>query len=130
MMSELGHIARDTRDLNQAKKIYNETIIGWQDLGHRPAIANQLECFAFIAITEEEPQRALKLLGAAEALREKIGSPMANYEVMEYDKEVAQLRAMLVETDFNKLWADGKSMTMEQAIQLALNNNNLITKGN
>ncbi|MCX6059410.1 MAG: hypothetical protein NTW69_14815 [Chloroflexi bacterium] len=120
MMSELGHIARDTRDLNQAKKIYNETIIGWQDLGHRPAIANQLECFAFIAITEEEPQRALKLLGAAEALREKIGSPMANYEVMAYDKEVAQLRAMLVETEFNKLWADGKSMTMERAIQLAL----------
>jgi tetratricopeptide (TPR) repeat protein len=120
MKSELGHIARHTGDLNQAKKIYNETIIGWQDLGHRPAIANQLECFAFIAITEEEPRRALKLLGAAEALREKISSPMANYEVMEYNKEVAQLRTMLVEEEFNALWAEGKSMTMEQAIQLAL----------
>jgi predicted ATPase/class 3 adenylate cyclase len=120
MTSELGHIARHTGDLNQAKKIYNETIIGWQDLGHRAAIANQLECFAFIAITEEEPQRALKLLGAAEALREKIGSPMANYEVMEYDKEVAQLRGMLNKAESNALWAEGKSMTMEQAIQLAL----------
>jgi len=124
MTSELGHLARHTGDLNQAMKIYSETIIGWQDLGHRAAIANQLECFAFIAITEEEPQRALKLLGAAEALREKIGSPMANYEVMEYDKEVAQLRAMLPEEGFNTPWAEGKSMTMEQAIQFALKRSN------
>jgi tetratricopeptide (TPR) repeat protein len=123
MTSELGHIARHTGDLNQAKKIYGETIIGWQDLGHRPAIAHQLECFAFVAIAEEEPQRAIKLLGAAEALREKIGSPMASYEVMEYHKEVAQLRTMLAEAEFNAFWAEGRAMTMEQAIQFALEQN-------
>jgi hypothetical protein len=34
---------------------------------------------------------------------------------------VAQLRATIVsEAEFNTLWAEGKSMTMEQAIQLAL----------
>jgi tetratricopeptide (TPR) repeat protein len=120
MTSELGHIARHTGDLDRAKKIYSETIMGWQDLGHRAAIANQLECFAFVAIAEGEPQRAIKLLGAAEALREKIGSPMASYEVMEYHKEVAQLRTMLAETDFNAFWAEGRAMTMEQAIQSAL----------
>jgi len=27
---------------------------------------------------------------------------------------------MLAEAEFNMLWAEGKSMTMEQAIQLAL----------
>jgi predicted ATPase/transcriptional regulator with XRE-family HTH domain len=122
--SELGHIARHTGDLDQAKKIYAETIKGWQDFGNRSAIANQLECFAFVAIAEEEPQRALKLLGAAEGLREKIGSPMASYEVMEYDKEVAQLRAMLNELEVNALWAEGRSMTMEQAIQIALKGSN------
>jgi hypothetical protein len=30
------------------------------------------------------------------------------------------LRAMLSESEFSALWAEGKSMTMEQAIQLAL----------
>jgi hypothetical protein len=34
---------------------------------------------------------------------------------------VAQLRAMLAEAEFNALWADGRAMTMEQAIELALN---------
>jgi hypothetical protein len=32
----------------------------------------------------------------------------------------AQLRTMLPEAEFNTLWAEGKSITMEQAIQLAL----------
>lgn len=36
----------------------------------------------------------------------------------------SQLRITIVpETEFNALWAEGKSITMEQAIQLALNNN-------
>ena len=33
---------------------------------------------------------------------------------------MSRLRAMLPDTEYNALWAEGKSMTMEQAIQLAL----------
>jgi predicted ATPase/class 3 adenylate cyclase len=120
MQSELGHIARLGGHFTQAREIYRHTLVRWQDLGHRSAIANQLECFAFIATAEEEPQRAAKLFGAAEALREKIGSPMAKYEEAEYDQSVARLRAMLPETEFNALWAEGRAMTMEQAIESAL----------
>jgi len=118
--SELGHIARQTGEIAHAKKIYQETIKGWQDLGNRAAIANQLECFAFIAMVEEEPQRTAKLLGAAEALREKISSPMTDFEQIEYNQSVAQLRNMLPEAEFNSLWAEGHALTMEQAIRLAL----------
>jgi predicted ATPase/class 3 adenylate cyclase len=120
MESELGHIARYTGKIEDARKIYMETVTGWKDYGNRPAVANQLECFAFIAITEEEPQRAAKLVGAAEALRDRVQSPMTDWEHVEYDQSVAQLRAMLPEAEFNALWAEGRALTMEQAIQLAL----------
>jgi tetratricopeptide (TPR) repeat protein len=118
--SELGHIARHTGDLQQARQIYSETIMGWKDLGNRGAIAHELECFAFIAITEEELQHALKLFGAAEALREKAQSPMTDFERVEYDQSVAQLRSILNEAEFSELWAEGRSMTMEQTIEFAL----------
>jgi len=59
-----GRDARHMGKIVEAKKIYNETLKGWQNLGNRAAIANQLEGFAFIALTEEEPQRAVKLFGA------------------------------------------------------------------
>jgi predicted ATPase/class 3 adenylate cyclase len=121
MRSEIGHIERLTGNLTQAKMIYMETIKGWQEIGNRSAIAHQLECFGFLAIHDEESQRAIKLFGAAEALRERTESPMADYEQADYDQSVAQLHATIVpETEFNALWAEGKSMTMEQAIQLAL----------
>ena len=122
MRSELGHVERQTGNLTQARLIYQETIKGWQELGNRSAVAHELECFGFIAIVEEEPQRAVKLFGAAEALRERIQSPMADYERVEHDPVIAQLRSMLVEAEFNALWVEGRAMTMEQAIEFALEN--------
>jgi tetratricopeptide (TPR) repeat protein len=120
LKSELGHIARTTGDYTQAKTIYRQTIMRFQNLGSRPAIANQLECFAFIAISEGEPQRAARLLGAAEALRERISSQMTDFERVEYDQSLARLNTLLHAEEFNALWAEGRSMTMEQSIALAL----------
>ena len=76
--------------------------------------------FRIYCLAEEEPQHAAKLFGAAEAIRERIDSPMTDHERVEYDRSVAQLRAMLAETEFNALWAEGHSMALDQAIQLAL----------
>ena len=107
-------------DLTLAKSIYQETLQGWQDFGNRAAIAHQLECFGFIAIADEEPQRAIKLFGGAEALREIIQSPMTDQERIEYEQAVSQLRPTLAGTEFDATWAEGRAMSMEQAIQLAL----------
>jgi hypothetical protein len=100
--------------------IYRQTLLVWQDLGSRAAVANQFECFAFIAVAEEEPQRAAKLFGAAEALREQAQARMTAQEQIEYDRSLAQLRPMLPEAEFNALWSEGRAMTMARAIQFAL----------
>ncbi len=120
MRSELGHIARQSGKLSEAKEIYTKTIQDWQDMGNRGAIANQLECFAFIAMDEEEPQRATKLLGAADALREKSQAPMTDFERQEYASSVLRVQSMLSEIEFKSFWAEGRAMTMEGAIRLAL----------
>jgi tetratricopeptide (TPR) repeat protein len=121
LTSELGHIARHTGDINQARQIYTKTLTNWQDLGNRAAIAHQLECFGFLALADEEPQHTIQLFGAAEALRERINSSMTDFEQAEYSQAITQLRSMFTETEFNVLWAEGRSMTLEQAIQFALN---------
>jgi predicted ATPase/class 3 adenylate cyclase len=120
LRSELGHIERRAGNLPQARLIYQETLQGWQELGNRSAIAHQLECFGFLAIANAENQRATNLFAAAETLREKIQSPMNDFERIEYEHSVAQLRETLAETEFNALWTQGRSLTMETAIDFAL----------
>ena len=118
--SELAHLERRQGHFAQAKPLYRETIQEWQKLGHRAAIAHQLESFAFIAKAQEETERAARLFGAAEILREQISIPMMPTEHLEYDREVNDLRANMDQAAFAKAWAEGRAMTMEQAIAVAL----------
>ena len=89
-------------------------------MGQRAAVAHQLECFAFIAGASRQNERSTKLFGAAEVLRELIGSPMTPLERREYDQAVSNLRARIDETALAKAWAEGRALTMEQAIEYAL----------
>ena len=118
--SELAHLKRRQGYFAEAKPLYQETLQRWQKLGHRAAIAHQLECFAFIAKAQEEVERAGHLFGAAEILRESINIPMTPAERLEYDREVHDLRANMDEVAFRKAWAEGRTLTMEQAIAVAL----------
>jgi len=118
--SEMAHMERLEGHHDKAEAMYRESIVEWKRLGHRAAVANQLECFAFIANAHEQAERAAKLFGAAEALRELINIHMTDMERVEYEREVNDLKANMDEKVFASLWAEGKSMTMEQAIALAL----------
>jgi len=118
--SDLAHILRREGNYIEAIPAYQETIKEWQRMGHRSAVAHQLECLAFIAKAMEQPDQAARLLGAAEALRQKIEIDMTPSEREEYEKEVADLKANMDGKEFASLWAEGRSLSMEQAIQFAL----------
>jgi tetratricopeptide (TPR) repeat protein len=120
VQSEMAHMERMEGQYEKAKTLYRETILVWKRLGHRAAVANQFECLAFIAKASEQPDRAATLLGAAEALREKINIQMTDMERVEYDREVADLKANMTENDFTAAWEKGRSMTMDEAVELAL----------
>lgn len=118
--SEMAHAAREMGNYDEALALYRETLPEWQQIGHRGAVAHQLECIAFIARAREQGERAVKLLGAAEALREASNSPRTPQEDITHRQEVAVLRAGMSAEIFASLWAEGRSMSMEQAIEFAL----------
>jgi hypothetical protein len=118
--SSIAHTWRAIGNFREAFAIYRHTILFWREIDHRGAVAHQLECFAYIAMANEQGERAVKLLSVAETLREFSDSPMTPTERAEYDRVVAELRAGMDEMDFVSLWAEGRSLTMEQAIEFAL----------
>jgi len=121
--SDLAHILRLEGNYSDAISSYHETIREWQRIGHRAAVAHQLECIAFISKALEQVEKALRLFGAAETLREKIEIDMTSQEREDYDKEVADIKVNMDEKEFVSLWAEGRSMTMDEAIELALEDN-------
>ena len=118
--SELAHALRRAGVWDEAEVEYCRTVSEWQRGGNRGAIANQLECFAFLALARGRDNRAARLLGAAEALREVANAPMTAFEREEYDAEVGRLRQELDEGALTSAWAVGQRMTADEAVELAL----------
>jgi hypothetical protein len=83
-------------------------------------VANQLECFAFIAVARGEGARAARLLGAAEAIREAAAAPMTAFEREEHDAAVGRSRAGLDASAFESTWTAGRLMSEDAAVAFAL----------
>lgn len=118
--SELAHTTRYSGDFQAARAAYQRTILLWLDFGARGAVANQLECLAFVARAEGQFARAARLFGAAQALRELIEQQMIAYELEEYDREVAALREQMPADALASAWREGRTMSMERAVTYAV----------
>ena len=118
--SEIGHLRRRKGDDAAAEAIYRRTIRAYEALGHRPAVANHLETFAFIAIHRAQFDRAATLMGAAEALREQIDVDMLPDERVVYDAEVGALHEAMKPDELTAAWRSGRTLDMETAVNLAL----------
>jgi hypothetical protein len=89
-------------------------------VGDKRRVAGPLEDLAKIACTQGKPERAARLFGAAEALREAIGNPLSVREREDHDRDVDAVREGLVQETFAAAWAEGRAMTLDQAIAYAL----------
>jgi hypothetical protein len=65
-------------------------------------------------------ERAARLSGAVEALCESIGSRLEQEDQTEHERTISAARSGLDEAIFNQLWREGLAMTLEQAVDYAL----------
>ncbi len=94
-----------------------------QKLGRKRGIVDCLVGLAGVAGCKGQPERAARLFGAAEALHQAFGTHIEHADRIEYDHNVAATRAQLDEATFTLAWAEGRAMTLEQAITAALGDN-------
>jgi len=70
--------------------------------------------------TRGQGERAARLFGAAQALREAMGASLSPSEHTDDERHTAATRAALGEEAFAAAWNEGRSLSLEQAIALAL----------
>lgn len=119
--SNLAHLARQIGRYSEALEYYRETILAFRDIGQTGAVAHQLECFGFIAHAQNDAEQAIQLFAAANGLRERSAIPMTPDEQLYFDGQVKSVREKVDPVQFGAIWSQGSSMTMDQAIELALN---------
>jgi non-specific serine/threonine protein kinase len=119
----LGLVARYRGDYKLAATLWRESLTLFWELRYKGGIVWCLEELAGAAGVQGQPERAARLFGAAEALRQVIGVPVWPSERADYDRSVAAVRAGLGEEAFAKAWEEGRKMKMEEAVEWALSTN-------
>jgi non-specific serine/threonine protein kinase len=81
--------------------------------------ARALETCGYLAMAQHAPESALRLVGAAMALRRSISAPLPEAERAGLDKRLVQWRVRVGTRKFENALAEGESMAPEDAIVLA-----------
>jgi hypothetical protein len=114
-------VACELGEFASARTLHEECLVIDRELGDKWGIAYSLEGLAAVAAALGSSLRAAHIWGAAEQLREEIGAPLPPNERPRYDRRVAVARAALRDdAAFERAWQEGRALTIEQGIALAL----------
>ena len=119
-LGTLGSVASARRDFPVARAFHQESLALHQKSGDRNGIAYALGAVAF-TLAFEAPRDAARLWGRAELVWEEMGAPMPPRLRQEHDDAIAAARATLGDDGvFEIVWREGRSMTLDQAVDFAL----------
>jgi non-specific serine/threonine protein kinase len=116
----LGHAAMLSGDLERAREHLVQALGLRRNLKSLSTVAFTVEKLGWLAALAGDARHAAHLLGAAAAMRARTGSEIYPYEVAGHDEAVRTARMALGNARFEAVYADGRSMAVERAVELAL----------
>ncbi len=119
-LGNLGLTALQQSDGDSAYVCLVECLTLCRSLEEKFVTPYALEGFAGLAKMRQQPERATQLYGAATALREALGAPLPARDGEEIARTLIELRQMLGEETFEQVYATGRSLTLQQAIEYAI----------
>ncbi|MFY9884704.1 MAG: tetratricopeptide repeat protein [Candidatus Cybelea sp.] len=118
-LGNLGAVAHKRGNDQLALERLREALELFESVPNKSALTKTLEDIAATIAALGDPLRAARLLGAADALRRTLRSPLFPSERADYEAEMAKVRAMLGDEIFDVQWRVGSSITLERALEEA-----------
>jgi predicted ATPase/class 3 adenylate cyclase/DNA-binding CsgD family transcriptional regulator len=106
-------------ELGGAERDAHDALSGAAEVEAYLLIPDTLECLATLAGEAGSHREAARLLGAAHAIRQRMGSMRFKVWDAGYESSVAALRDAMDEQDFESAWAEGAALSIEEAIAYA-----------
>jgi non-specific serine/threonine protein kinase len=119
-LHEIGLLAFAQGDHAAARAHHRESLEMFRDLGNRRDSVYSLRAFVDLAAARGDAQRAARLLGASESLRESMHLALSPTEQQAHEASLAALRQALGEPGFTGTWEAGRALTWEEAVAYAL----------
>jgi predicted ATPase/DNA-binding winged helix-turn-helix (wHTH) protein len=119
-LTDLAYIDCEQGDYVAAHAACREALEIFARLGHRRGMARALEGSACLALAQGHAARALKLAAAAAHLRQLISAPLHQAEQSKLDQTLIPAWESLSAAEGKRAWAEGSTMSLEQAIQYSL----------
>ncbi len=120
VLHSLGEVARAQGNYEQATALFVESLKICRDKSEKRNIPFCFEGFAAVAAMQNQPVRAARLLGAATKMREAMKFPLPPILRSDYESVIAVVRDTLDEATFTAQWRTGQTVSLEQAIDYAL----------
>ena len=108
--------------IGQARELFEECIQRAYKAGWRINLVFALEGLASLNVNQGQSERAVRLFAWADAMRENIGDHRPPVEQNSVERDLAVIHSNLNDADFLRLSEEGQSMTLEEAVALALEN--------
>ena len=118
--NDLGHAHLIHGNLREARNLLSQALVTRQKSEDKQSISETIRYIAELAVAEEQWEKATKLFGAEEALRETDNIPIPPLDMPRYEKAVELLSQKLGEAVFIPTWREGGKMPLNEAIALAL----------
>jgi predicted ATPase/Tfp pilus assembly protein PilF/DNA-binding XRE family transcriptional regulator len=120
VLMNLGHVEHYRGHLDEAESYIMQALQLDMGAGDKAGITLDLAALAGVAGSRGQLERAARLFGAADALREAISITFDTPDQVEYDRSLEATRAQVPTELWDRLWAEGKALPMERAIEYAL----------
>ena len=101
----------------QAERDSHEALATAVACGGSLSVPDVLECLA--ALTDADPQRSARLLGAAQAIRQRTHEVRCSVFDDSHEETVTSVRQTLGQSGFDQSWSEGESLSTEEAIAYA-----------
>ncbi len=119
-LGNLGSVEIRLGNYERATLLLVESLAILREVGDKQVAAMFLASLAGVAVFVGQPKKAARLFSASAAQLEEIASIMDMADQRDYDLNLAAARAQLDEAAWQAAWAEGRAMSMEQAIEYAL----------
>ena len=115
----IAHVAIAQGDMPRAHSAITEWADIVQDLGNRWMLAYVFEAAGEAALAEDKAERAAKLFGAAEEIREHFGAQFSNSEAAQHDEMMKKLATLLPKDVIADLWKLGRQASPTSILRTA-----------